>query len=691
MRATASDQTHALRDELRSVFHKARVPTNPAIAAQILRLADDPNSSAEQFAEVIQADVALAARLLEMANRSVFAQREPVTNIKRAVTLLGLRRIRMVALGFQMVSHLDRIGRCPFDLRAFWQHSVLRACLAREVARMVVPAYAEEAFVVGLLQDCGILLLVQVLGEPYAHLYASENLSPTAFYLAEKDRFRFNHAEAIHAMALEWALPELIAGPLGRHHEPTQLTEGSVEEDRLAAVVYFVGSLRLAEGQTLAATEPQLAGYARRELGLDDGAIQACLERAASAFDEVAPLVPSQLSDDLDVASLLEEANRQLSAAVSDAELRVAAVEAERDRIRREQAQLRTALGQYRERAAQDPLTRLLNRGALTDATLACVRECRDRNLPLAVYFADIDDFKAINDDHGHSVGDEVLRLVAAAIGRAVINGGFAGRYGGEEFVLVIPAVDRDEARSRGQMILELVRRIRLVEPSPPRAIRCSVGAVWGTPGPGTSPNALFAAADRLMYKAKLAGKDRCCFGTLAGPRDDTPPARQAADEAPPEYGLLPELQEPVTLEQLRELAVRLNEMSSARYATMRKRERHSMVAPCTVRCFAAGSRALRSCMGCVRNISTGGAGLLTTQPLLRGEPVEIVVDAESPQGDELHIGGLVAFCRHVTGGAYEVGVQVIVQSREPIFTPDGSGAERLDWVVEALRTTRGD
>ncbi len=256
MRATANSP-EALRDQLRSVFSRAKVPTNPAIAMEILRLADDPNSTAEQFAQAIRADAALAARLLEMANTAMFAQREPVTTIKRAVTLLGLRRIRMVALGFQLVSHLDRLGGSPFDLKTFWQHSVLRACLAREATATVVPTHAEEAFVIGLLQDCGTLLLVQVLGNEYAEVHAS-SLTPTAFYHEEKKRFPYDHAEAIHALAQEWNMPDVIAEPLGRHHQPTALTEESSEIDRLAAVSYFVGSLPLAGDLTLAGKEPGL-------------------------------------------------------------------------------------------------------------------------------------------------------------------------------------------------------------------------------------------------------------------------------------------------------------------------------------------------------------------------------------------------------------------------------------------------
>jgi diguanylate cyclase (GGDEF)-like protein len=691
----ASNRGFNLRDEVRSVFASAKVPTNPTIAVEILRLSDDPASSAEQFAEVIRTDAALSARLLEMANSAMYAQREPVTTVKRAVTLMGLRRVRMVALGFHLVAHLDRLGDSPFDLKSFWQHSVLRACLAREIAVDVVPTHAEEAFLVGLLQDCGILLLVQVLGEDYANLHASQNLSPTAFHVEERKRFSHDHVEAIRMLASEWNLPEVIAGPLGHHHEPLTLGPDSTEIQRLAAVSYLVGSLPLIGELTPAASEPALQRYARAELGLDPQALLDCLERAGTAYRHVAPLLADQLPEDLDVTELLDEANRRLIRVATEAETRAEAVEAERDRIRRQQVQLRSALGQYRDRAAHDPLTRLFNRGALVDATLACIRECRDRNLPLAVLFMDIDDFKVINDQYGHHVGDEVLRLLAGAVGETVIGGGFAGRYGGEEFVIVIPAIDEEETRERAQGLVERVRRTRLTGEGLAGPVTCSVGAVWGRPAPGASPQDLFTAADELMYEAKQRGKNRCCFRSSSSPQEVlvlasadgtgepglSGPRRHDAPGAGPE----------VAAEELHHLAVELNRTEPDCFATMRKRERHDLVAPCVVNCFVSGAPGVRTYPGYVRNISAGGAGILTTRPMIRGEPIEVVLEKENEPGVPVYLGGLVAFCRHVRDGIYEVGIQLVAHGKEPILSRDAASTDdQLDWVTEALQAAHG-
>jgi hypothetical protein len=147
-----------------------------------------------------------------------------------------------------------------------------------------------------------------------------------------------------------------------------------------------------------------------------------------------------------------------------------------------------------------------------------------------------------------------------------------------------------------------------------------------------------------------------------------------------------------VNSEDLQKLAEDLNRTEQARFATMRKRERHSLLASCEVKCFAAGSTDLRSYAGHVRNISMGGVGLVTTRPLIRGEPVEVVIQPHSEAGQVLYIGGLVAFCRHVRSGMYEVGIQLLLQAKEPIFTLGDSSApgQQLDWVIEALRESHG-
>ncbi len=110
-------------------------------------------------------------------------------------------------------------------------------------------------------------------------------------------------------------------------------------------------------------------------------------------------------------------------------------------------------------------------------------------------------------------------------------------------------------------------------------------------------------------------------------------------------------------------------------------------MAPCMVISFVQGEDRLQYDRGYLRNISTGGVGLLVSHPLGRGEPVELAISKSADEEPSLFVGGLVAFCRHVRDGIYDAGVQIAVQSKEPIFKPDVSQPQQsLDWVTEALK-----
>jgi diguanylate cyclase (GGDEF)-like protein len=682
----------SLEDELRRVFAKAKLPSNPAIAAQILELVNDPNSSAEQFAQAIQADVALAARLLEMANAARFAQRTPATTIQRAVTILGLRRIRMVALGFQLVSHLDHLGECPFDLKRFWQQSVLRACLGRQMATTVAPNHAEEAFLIGLLQDCGVLPLVQLYGAEYGKLY-TRNLAPAAFYQAERERFPHSHVDAIRVMATGWKLPAVIAEPLSQHHTPIELERGAPESHRLCALSYFLGSMRLHSNHSRSRSGPTLRYYAHQNLGLDEQGLVDCFAKAAQSYRDIAPLLRDKLPEELDVTDILEEANRLLSDVASETELDLEVAEAEREQVLRQQVHLKHALGQYREQAARDPLTGLLNRAALLDEAMKSIEEGASNRIPLAVFFLDLDNFKRLNDEYGHERGDEVLRRVANAIGGTLSNHAVAGRYGGEEFVVVLPACGHDEALQKAKQVANAVRGIDYVRLRLRTPITCSLGAVWARPTEEALPQQLIAAADELMYQAKRSGKDRCCFKSLEpddtsdvltiGPEADDPVAGRIG--AGPFADGAAAFDEDLVLQ----IAHELNDVPSDRLASARKQERRDLLAPCMIISFVADENRLQHDQGYLRNISTGGIGVLASRPLDRGQPVEVAISKSAGDAPSLFVGGLVAFCRHVKQGVYDVGIQIAVQSKNPIFRSNVPASELgLDWVTKAIVDT---
>ncbi|MBK8482526.1 MAG: diguanylate cyclase [Proteobacteria bacterium] len=192
--------------------------------------------------------------------------------------------------------------------------------------------------------------------------------------------------------------------------------------------------------------------------------------------------------------ALLEQAVRERTA-----ELRVA------------NAQLELANAQLRELATHHGLTHLFNHTYLMEhLRLEVARGVRYQRA-FSVLFVDLDDFKRVNDCHGHAVGDEVLATVARVLdagAHALRRSDLAARYGGEEFCIVLPETPLAGALIKAERIRAAVEALRW--PQPELSVTLSVG-VASYPEDGTDERALLAAADRALYAAKQGGKNRVC------------------------------------------------------------------------------------------------------------------------------------------------------------------------------------
>ena len=161
--------------------------------------------------------------------------------------------------------------------------------------------------------------------------------------------------------------------------------------------------------------------------------------------------------------------------------------------------------------AGSDALTGIANRRAFDEALLREDRRSSREGTPLAVIMADLDWFKAFNDTYGHPAGDGCLSAVAAAIVASIRRpGDVAARYGGEEFAVILPGTDADGAFAVAEAIRAAVRAAAILhEGSPLGVVTVSLGVAVRKGGDGTASEAVVAAADRALYAAKDAGRDR--------------------------------------------------------------------------------------------------------------------------------------------------------------------------------------
>jgi diguanylate cyclase (GGDEF)-like protein len=159
------------------------------------------------------------------------------------------------------------------------------------------------------------------------------------------------------------------------------------------------------------------------------------------------------------------------------------------------------------EEAARDPLTGLRNRRRFVEDLSGALERARPEHRPTAVVLLDVDHFKRINDTHGHAVGDRVLIAVAEALRRTARYDDVV-RYGGEEFVVVLPDHDADAAAARAEQLRAACAELQLVAGGVRLRVTLSAG-VAAAPEHGLTPDDLLLTADRALYAAKEAGRDR--------------------------------------------------------------------------------------------------------------------------------------------------------------------------------------
>lgn len=166
------------------------------------------------------------------------------------------------------------------------------------------------------------------------------------------------------------------------------------------------------------------------------------------------------------------------------------------------------ALAVAREAATTDRLTHVANRQTLLAGLFEELERVARYSRPLSVAFIDLDHFKSINDTHGHEVGDAVLRGVADIFREHTRKQDIVGRYGGEEFVLVLPETTVDEATAVAEKLRLLVLKKRFGVGATELAVSVSIGVAGGA-GPSLRVDQLLRDADAAMYSAKSLGRNQ--------------------------------------------------------------------------------------------------------------------------------------------------------------------------------------
>jgi diguanylate cyclase len=229
----------------------------------------------------------------------------------------------------------------------------------------------------------------------------------------------------------------------------------------------------------------------------------------ANAYSGSLQSASGDLERDISASAMKELADRLLTETRRMQETNRALeqkLEASRDDI----ASLQRDLDDVRRESLLDPLTKIANRKSFDEGMEAAIAEAAENDAPLCLMIIDIDHFKTFNDTYGHQTGDQVLRLVAMTLKSNIKGKDLAARYGGEEFVAILPSTDMEGA----VIVAENIRRAIQAKELLKRSTNEKLGRITASFGvaayqPGDTASALIERADRCLYAAKHAGRNR--------------------------------------------------------------------------------------------------------------------------------------------------------------------------------------
>lgn len=485
----------SMNEELRKRIHAERAfPSPPIVTARLIELGDNPEASLNEIIEVLGTDPTLAARLLRLANSPLYAGRRRTENLRQAVVVLGLDAVLTASLSLTLINDRSReAGMSPAFRKRRWMRSVHAAACAQHLAEFVAGVDPADAFLAALLQDIGVNVVARI--EPAAYEELGDGGTHDQVMAAEVASLGCDHAVIGAELLSSWLLPERIVDAVLHSHEL-----GAEEQSNLSAVASISGLV--ADGISGQGDALRKASRAADELlGVDESTFGLAVEHLMVALPDLAQILEADSPDPNVLAELAEEliVMRQMKSQTATAALH--------DQL----ASLTVVAQELKAETRLDPLTGLANRRELDEVLEREFALSRTQSFPLSVLFGDLDDFKKVNDRFGHKVGDELLVQTSRRISAGVRDGDIVGRFGGEEFVVVLPGADEEGSEVVAK---RLVRQFRTrgfnldAELSIPQTISIGV-ATFDIGSPFASVVDLLQAADEALYEAKRRGKDQ--------------------------------------------------------------------------------------------------------------------------------------------------------------------------------------
>ncbi|MDA1052795.1 MAG: HDOD domain-containing protein [Planctomycetota bacterium] len=310
--------TSSILDQL--VNRSRQLYTLPAVAMQVVELTSQPTIDATALKECIENDPALSTKILRVVNSSLFGLSRQVTDLNQAVALMGTKPLKLLVLGFSLPKEL-LTGLEADVLQRYWRRTVIKAVAARELAETLWRIPGDDAFIAGLLQDLGVLVLIQDLGETYLAFLERIYQGGGDLLALETGTLGFDHAVLSARLLEHWGLPASIVRDVGRPFN-VEMLDGLSEQELVVPRILHMADL-VAEFLTRERTSllNELMDVGGRYKGVSIDELEALIASLERKVPQLADVLSLKLPNETAYSTILSRAYAQLCDAAESASL----------------------------------------------------------------------------------------------------------------------------------------------------------------------------------------------------------------------------------------------------------------------------------------------------------------------------------------------------------------------------------
>jgi HD-like signal output (HDOD) protein/GGDEF domain-containing protein len=526
----------------------------PVVAIQVLELTNSPQVDNRAIKECIENDPALTGKILRVVNSSLFGLSREVSDLNQAIALLGSKPLKLLVLGFSLPNSLFASVESEI-LAHYWRHALTKAVAGREISETLWKLPGDEAFIAGLLQDLGLLLLIQQVGEPYVLLLKKVWAEGKDMAALEIESMGFDHAELTTRLLSNWGLPEALVEAVGWDPQCRAASGEAPKPTALSQIVFLAGLVAQLLADNRPKVLPMLMQYGREYRQLTEDKLDALVQNLQNKVKQLADVLSLQLPDGTDYHDILVAAHGRLSAVAAEtaedmltARVNAQPSEQEENTLLAEVRGLSQAVSGLAARPKEKPAAAAAGstaqqierldaptpsrapHGAVVETppvhaatsapvetapadTLmarldAAVTSCRIARCPLSfviVEFDRADDLVAVCGVEGFQ---RMMRVLRSACWAAEQPGMVCTGHGEAGFAIILPDCERRKAVEIGTELIQAIGSSRAVGGDlGTRAVSLSVGvATVAMPPKNFPPQDLFATASRCLYGSHASG-----------------------------------------------------------------------------------------------------------------------------------------------------------------------------------------